>query len=202
MNVNSILAISGSLRVRSANTEVLRAAAILAPASLRVTLYAGMGQLPHFNPDLDTENAQAPVLVQELRSRVAEADGLIISSPEYAHGVPGTLKNALDWLVSGPEILYKPIGLFSASANATHAQASLAETLRTMSTVLVAGASLALPLNGRRLDAAEIAADPDLAHQMRSALDALAGAFAEYRTRRASLFGTPVDAGVNSREHG
>jgi chromate reductase len=194
MNPGSILAISGSLRTRSSNTEVLRAAALLAPASVRITLYGGLGQLPHFNPDLDVENTEAPAPVQELRSRVAEADGLIISSPEYAHGVPGTLKNALDWLVSGPEILYKPIGLVSASERATHAQAALAETLRTMSTVLVTGASLALPLGGRRLDAAEIAADPDLAAQLRSALEALAGACGEYRARRASLFGTSANA--------
>jgi chromate reductase len=195
MKVSGILAISGSLRARSANTEVLLAAALLAPASVRMTLYAGLGQLPHFNPDLDAESTEAPAPVRELRSRVAEADGLIISSPEYAHGVPGTLKNALDWLVSGPEILYKPIGLLSASARATHAQAALAETLRTMSTVLVAGASLALPLGGRRLVAAEIAADPDLAAQLRSALDALAGACAEYRARRGSRFGTSSNAG-------
>jgi predicted 3-demethylubiquinone-9 3-methyltransferase (glyoxalase superfamily)/NAD(P)H-dependent FMN reductase len=169
-----ILAISGSLRARSSNTEVLRAAAALAPRSLTISLYAGLATLPHFNPDLDREGDVPPEAVQDLRARVGEADGLLICSPEYAHGVPGALKNALDWLVSGPEIVGKPIGLLNASPRSTHAHESLAETLRTMTCVLVAGASVALPLNGRRLDADRIAADPDLSKRLRAALDALA----------------------------
>lgn len=168
-----ILAISGSLRARSSNTEVLRAAALLAPASARVTLFAGLGEQPPFNPDLDGEGAILPMPVQALRRQVAAADALLICSPEYAHGVPGALKNALDWLVSGPEIPYKPIGLLAASSRSAHAQASLAETLRTMSTVLVSGASLTVPLDGRRLDAAGIVGDPELAAVLRSALEAL-----------------------------
>jgi NAD(P)H-dependent FMN reductase len=173
-----ILAISGSLRARSSNTEVLRAAAILAPAvpapaPVRVSLYQGLAELPHFNPDLDGEGAILPAPVAGFRRQVAAADAILICSPEYAHGVPGTLKNALDWLVSGPEIPYKPIGLLAASSRALHAQASLAETLRTMSTVLVPGSSLTVPLDGRRLDAAGIAGDPELAALLRSALESL-----------------------------
>jgi NAD(P)H-dependent FMN reductase len=168
-----ILAISGSLRARSSNTELLRATALLAPASTRVTLFDGLAGLPHFNPDLDGEGAVLPAPVVAFRRQVAAADALIISSPEYAHGVPGTLKNALDWLVSGPEIPHKPIGLLAAAARSTHVQASLAEILRTMSTVVVPDASLALPLDGRRPDAAGIARDPELAALLRAALDAL-----------------------------
>ncbi|MEY2616468.1 MAG: hypothetical protein QOH78_2241 [Verrucomicrobiota bacterium] len=91
-----ILAISGSLRSTSSNTTVLRAAQILAPPGVEVILYESLGVLPHFNPDLDGD--EPPQLVLELRSEVGLADGLLISSPEYAHGVPGSLKNALDWL--------------------------------------------------------------------------------------------------------
>ena len=182
--MNRILAISGSLRAKSSNTEVLRAAALLAPASARVTLFAGLGDLPPFNPDLDGEGATPPAPVRALREQVAAADALLICSPEYAHGVPGVLKNALDWLVSGPEIPYKPIGLLAASSRSAHAQASLAETLRTMSTVLVPGASITVPLDGRRLDAAGIAADPALAALLRAALDALVRAADGARSRR------------------
>ncbi len=168
-----ILAISGSLRAVSSNSSLLRAAALLAPQGMEILLYAGLGDLPHFNPDL--EDAELPS-VTDLRHQVREADGLLISSPEYAHGVPGVLKNALDWLVGGSEIVGKPIALWNASPRATHAQESLAETLRTMSTRLVPEASIAVPLLARGLDAAGIAADAALAGSLRTALAAFARA--------------------------
>lgn len=166
---------------------------MLAPASVAVTLFAGLGELPHFNPDLDAEGVTLPAPVQTFRREVAAADGLLICSPEYAHGAPGALKNALDWLVSGPEIPFKPIGLINGSSRSTHAQASLGETLRTMSTTLVADASPTLALDGRRMDAAAIVADAELANPLRSALQALLDASANYRARRAELFGVPSE---------
>jgi NAD(P)H-dependent FMN reductase len=179
-----VLAISGSLRACSSNTELLKAAALLAPPSMHISLHGGLAQLPHFNPDLDAEDAVPPAEVAALRAQVAAADALLISSPEYAHGVPGALKNALDWLVSGPEIIHKPIGLFNASPRANHAYASLAETLRTMTTEIVADASLTFPLGGRRLDATGIAADAELQAMLCAALRALEAAARVYRTRR------------------
>ncbi|HEV7516482.1 MAG TPA: NADPH-dependent FMN reductase [Thermoanaerobaculia bacterium] len=170
-----ILAISGSLRAVSSNTALLRAAATQAPEGVEVALYGGLGDLPHFNPDL--EDAEPPS-VMDLRRQVRTADGLLISSPEYAHGVPGVLKNALDWLVGGSEIVYKPIALWNAAPRATHAQASLAETLRTMSTRIVSEASIAVDLLGRKIDAAGIVAEPELSRAMRDALAAFALAIA------------------------
>jgi chromate reductase, NAD(P)H dehydrogenase (quinone) len=168
-----ILAISGSLRAHSSNAEVLRAAGMLAPESVSVTLYRGLNDLPHFNPDMDTEGAVLPNAVQQLREAVARADALLISSPEYAHGVPGSLKNALDWLVSGPEMPGKPTGLLTASTRSVHAHSALAETLRTMSAELVPDAMVAVPLDGRRLEASAIVADPELSGAIRTALNAL-----------------------------
>ena len=171
-----IFAISGSLRARSSNTELLRAAALVAPAGWTFDFYDGLAALPHFNPDLDAEGSTPPEPVRELRARIAAADALLICSPEYAHGVAGSIKNALDWLVSDAEMVGKPVGLLNASARAVVAHAALAETLRTMSTALVPAASRSwCPLDGRRLDAAGIAAVPTLAAALRGALDALAG---------------------------
>jgi NAD(P)H-dependent FMN reductase len=181
-----VLAISGSLRARSSNTEALRAAALLAPSNIRVTVHHGLAALPQFNPDLDGEGAVPPPPVGELRAQVAAADAMLICSPEYAHGVPGSLKNALDWLVSGPEIVHKPIGLINVSPRSTHAQASLAETLRTMSTVVVPEATVSLPLSGRDLDASAIAASPELADVLRAALHAVMHAADVYRQWRAA----------------
>ena len=94
-----ILGISGSLRSYSINTALLEAAQIIAPDQIEVRLAHGMGELPHFNPDLEPA---IPKAVSKWRSSIGWADALVISSAEYAHGTPGSLKNALDWLVSGP----------------------------------------------------------------------------------------------------
>jgi chromate reductase, NAD(P)H dehydrogenase (quinone) len=178
-----ILAISGSLRRQSGNTELLRALALLAPLPVAITLYDGLATLPHFNPDLDQEGMELPVTVRELRDRVGQADAIVICSPEYAHGVPGVLKNALDWLVSAPELVFMPIGLLNAAPRATYAHEQLAETLRTMSTTVVPGASIAIPVSGRGLDAAGIVADESLASDLRGALEALVAATRERRPR-------------------
>ena len=110
-----------------------------------------------------------------LRQQLAAASALVISSPEYAHGVPGSLKNALDWLVGGVEMVEMRVALWNTAPHAVHAHASLAETLRTMSAVLVAGASLSISLGGHTDDAA-VSADPVIAPQLSAALDALRGA--------------------------
>ena len=96
-----IFGVSGSLRAGSSNAALLRAAAAVASAHT-FDLYDGLGTLPPFNPDLDGEGMTPPPAVAELRARWNAAAAVLVCSPEYAHGIPGTLKNALDWLVSDP----------------------------------------------------------------------------------------------------
>ena len=169
-----ILAISGSLRGASSNTALLRAATALAPESVEITLHGGLGDLPHFNPDLDVE--PGPPAVLDFRARLQAADGVLISSPEYAHGVPGVLKNALDWVVGSGELVEKPVALINASPRATHGQASLTETLAVMSARLVPEASITVPLLGRKLDEAGMVADPEIGGALRAAIRAFARA--------------------------
>ena len=168
-----ILTISGSLRARSSNTELLRAAQLVADPSWTFDHYDGLASLPQFNPDDDLEGAIPPEPVRDLRARIAAADALLVCSPEYAHGVAGSLKNALDWMVSDAAMIGKPIGLLNASARSTIAHPQLAETLRTMSATIVEGASIVISLDGRRLDASGIVSDPELARLLRGALDEL-----------------------------
>jgi chromate reductase, NAD(P)H dehydrogenase (quinone) len=184
-----ILAISGSLRARSSNTEVLRALALLSPPHVIVRQFDGLATLPAFNPDLDEEGMTPPPPVQDLRSQVARADAIVICSPEYAHGVPGSLKNALDWLVSDPGVVLKPTALVNVSPRSSHAQASLAETLRTMSMHLVGETSWVVPLVDRGTTSTSIAADPALATPLRDCLAALEVAVGHDRER------APLDAG-------
>ena len=123
-------AISGSLRAVSSNTNLLLAAQALAPPHMAIEFYAGLASLPHFNPDDDGD--PLPAAVVDLRARINAADGLLISSPEYARGVAGVMKNALDWMVSDVDFAGKPVALFNASPRATHALAALRLTLETM----------------------------------------------------------------------
>ena len=110
-----LLGISGSLRAQSFSTAVLRA---LADASAWQAEYdyAEIGSLPHFNQDLYVE--PLPSTVARFRRQIAEADGLVISSPEYNHGIPGVLKNALDWASrphNGSPLRNKPVLIMTSS---------------------------------------------------------------------------------------
>jgi NAD(P)H-dependent FMN reductase len=167
-----VLAISGSLRARSSNRALLDAAATLVPPGIEWETYDALAQLPHFNPDDDEDGRPVPPAVAELRTRVIAADGWVISSPEYAHGVPGSLKNALDWLVSCPELPGKPVLLLNASAaGGNFAQAALAETLRTMS-LQVLDDSLTAPFLPRKLHESATP-DAEASRKLRLALEAL-----------------------------
>ncbi|MBC7369845.1 MAG: NAD(P)H-dependent oxidoreductase [Undibacterium sp.] len=165
-----VLAISGSLRRVSSNMALLQAAALVAPDGMEVVLTETVGALPHFNSDLD---GAEPSVVQAWREELRAAGAILISSPEYAHGVPGALKNALDRAVSSGELSAKPVALWNASPRATLAQASLAEIVRTMDAKPCEAAGVTLPLLGKGLDAAGIVAVSAWAAELRGALGTL-----------------------------
>jgi chromate reductase, NAD(P)H dehydrogenase (quinone) len=175
-----ILAISGSLRQVSSNTALIQAAISLSPKNVEMKLYGGLGDLPHFNPDLEPIE---PPSVTDLRKQIGWSDGLVISSPEYAHGVPGVLKNALDWLVSGEEFINKPIALFNASPRAIHAQASLTEILTTMSGRIVPEASIAVSLLGKNLDPTGIMDDSEISSELQAAIVAFSIAIEQFQSK-------------------
>ena len=116
----SVLAISGSLRDASFNTALIRAAQRLAPGSLTIEQYDNLGAIPAFNQDIE---AEPPAPVVDLREKIAAADALLIATPEYNYGVPGVLKNALDW-ASRPSfpvtswvspLAHKPVAIMGAA---------------------------------------------------------------------------------------
>jgi NAD(P)H-dependent FMN reductase len=171
----NVLALCGSLRKASINAALLRAAARLARPGADIEIADWLGRLPLFNPDLEDviDDVEVPRAVQALRLAVDAADAILIASPEYAHGVSGTLKNALDWLVSFEPFIHKPVAVLNASPRAHHADDALRETLRTMSAGLVGGSSFALPLLGAGLGEDAMAGSPavaDLAAQVVAAL--------------------------------
>lgn len=141
------LAICGSLRAASTNRVLLDAFARHAPQGITVDMCEEMRNLPLFDPDRDGD--RRPSAVIELARQVGGADGLIIASPEYAHGIPGSLKNALDWLVSGSEIPNKPVMLVHASVRGLFVREHLSEVLKTMSTKLHPGPAFETHLVGK-----------------------------------------------------
>ncbi len=165
-----VLGICGSLRAASLNAALLRTAARIAPPGMQLRVLGSLGSLPLFNPDLEV---QVPAAVAALRGAVDAADALLIATPEYARGVSGTIKNALDWLVSHEGFVGKPVALLNASPRAHHAQAALRETLRTMSALLIEEASVAIPLLGSGLDEEAMRHAPAVALPLGRALAAL-----------------------------
>jgi NAD(P)H-dependent FMN reductase len=173
-----ILSICGSLRRVSSNGSLLQAAALLAPAGVGIVPYARLADLPAFNPDLEGREGEA---VLDWRAQLAQADALLISSPEYAHGVVGALKNAFDWVVASNELERKPVALWNASAYASIAFAALTETITVMSAAVITEACVTIPVSGKPLDAAAIAATPELAEAIREALGVLVRAIRAVR---------------------
>jgi chromate reductase len=126
-----LLTLCGSLRADSSNGRLLRAAVKSLPESIQVDHYDGLAGLPAFDPGLDDGPGPA---VLDLRRRVKAASAVLIASPEYAHGIPGSLKNALDWLVGSGELVDKPVAVVLAStSDGAFARQALVEVLRTLS---------------------------------------------------------------------
>ena len=173
----NVVGISGSLQTRSGNRALIEAARELGGDAVSVREYRGIEALPHFNPDLDRDGA--PPTVTEFRALVGAADGVLIASPEYAFGVPGSLKNALDWLVGSGDLYEKPVAVLSAAPSAErggNARADLERTLRGQGARVIASSTIVVP-NGQ---GAGVMAD----HGARDALEAVLRAFREADARR------------------
>lgn len=126
--LKNILAISGSTRKSSTNLNLINAIMALSPEGMKYIIYNGLADLPNFNPDIDTDTP--PKQVIEFRQLLLEADGILICTPEYAMGVPGALKNALDWVVSSCGFRKKQVAVITASPMGATAHESLLGTLK------------------------------------------------------------------------
>ena len=132
-----ILAISGSLRANSSNSIILEAMEKMIPANVDFFIYKGLGSLPQFD---DPE--QTPIAVSVWRNHLQEADAVLICTPEYAFGVPGSLKNALDWTVSSGELVNKPLALITASTGGEKAHAAFLQIFTALSAKIPEGGAL------------------------------------------------------------
>jgi chromate reductase len=133
MSAIRILGLSGSLRSGSHNTALLRAAALSLPSGVELEVYDGLRDLPHYDADLDV--APVPEPAAQLRQAIADADGILISTPEFNGSIPGVLKNALDW-ASRPfpdnSLRGKPVAVVGASTGLFGAVWAQAETKKVL----------------------------------------------------------------------
>jgi chromate reductase len=171
----NVLAISGSLRRDSHNTNLLRSAAQLAPADVSIELWDGLRDVPPFDEDYE---ASEPAAVAQMRAAVAEADAVLFATPEYNSSIPGQLKNAIDWL-SRPKLIAalrnKPVAVVGASTGAfgaVWAQAELRKVLAASGARVIEG-DVAVGHAPERFDENGILNDDDLREQLAEVLELL-----------------------------
>ncbi len=164
-----ILVLNGSTRAKSTNGLFIEAIIRLAGDRAQFTVFPSVADLPHFNPDADMD--PAPPEVARFREQLREADGLLICTPEYAMGVPGSLKNALDWTVSTADLRLKPIMLVTASLSGEKAQGSLVETLTVLEGKLAPGTIVLVQFARTKVDAEANITDATALANLKRALD-------------------------------
>jgi chromate reductase len=164
----TILTISGSLRANSSNNAVIAAAVSFIKDKANVVAFEGLGSLPHFD---DNPNPAKEVLT--FRELIRNADGVLICSPEYAFGVPGSLKNALDWTVSSGEFMSKPVALITAATGGDKAHAALLLTLRVISSTLPDDCALLIPYIRSKMNAQNEVTDAATLQQIDDIANAL-----------------------------
>lgn len=173
--MTTILLLSGSMRAGS-NEAMLRSAAALAPESVRTVHYDGLGALPHFNPDDDTDPLPPPVAA--LRAAIAEADALLVCAPEYAGTLPGAFKNLLDWTVGGTETSGKPAAWINAAApgRGRGAEDTLRLVLEYTGALIADAACVRIPVVPGVLGDDGLLADPEARERLTEAMKELTAA--------------------------
>ena len=149
------MGISGSLRSGSAATTLLEIVAALSPSDVEFKIYGGLEGIPPFN-----DSREIPDPVQSFIKQIEDSDGVFICTPEYAYGVPGVLKNALDWTVSTTALYDKPVAIITAATSGEKAHASLLLTLTALSTKISAATSLLIPVVRSKLNENNELKDP------------------------------------------
>lgn len=142
-----LLLVSGSTRANSTNGAALQCVQRTAPPGSVAVTYRGLSGLPAFNPDDDHE--RPPAVVEHLRRAIAEADAVLISTPEYAGTLPGSLKNLLDWTVGSTELTDKPVAWINVAAagRGRGAIATLELVLGYVGAKLISDACLTVPVS-------------------------------------------------------
>ncbi len=160
-----ILAISGSTREKSTNLNLIYAIKELSKEIFEIEIFNDIAGLPQFNPDIDID--PAPQAVSVFRKKVKQADGILICTPEYAMGVPGTLKNAIDWTVSSAEFSKKTVALITASSMGEKAHISLLETLKIIESNITDDTQLLISFAKTKINSDAVITDNETLEQVK-----------------------------------
>jgi Predicted flavoprotein len=171
-----ILLISGSLRGGSSNSALLRTAASVAPEGISTTLYDGLDELPHFNPDDDAEGVEIAAPVAAMRAEVSRADAILFSTPEYAGALPGSFKNLLEWTVGSSEIYELPVAWVNVAGagRGENAHESLRKVLGYIGADLAEDACVRIPVSHGSVGPDGLVADDEVRSQVVAVLETLA----------------------------
>jgi NAD(P)H-dependent FMN reductase len=178
--LTSVLLVSGSLRSGSTNSALIATAHAVAPEGVETTVYRGMGDLPHFNPDDDPEGGPVHPEVAALRDALHDADAVLFCTPEYAGALPGSFKNLLDWTVGGDGETYRmPVAWINASGSASptgaaDAHESLRKVLGYTHSAIVEAACVRIPVSRAAVGPDGLITDPEIRERTAAALLALA----------------------------
>lgn len=158
MNRKKIFVINGSASENSSNERLIERIADLTREKLELTVFNELRKLPHFDPKLSSDNP--PPSIVDFRKKIDEADGVIISTPEYIFSVPSGLKNAIEWCVSVVVFTDKPLGIVTASAHGAKGHEELKMIMATVgakftdeTTLLIQGIKSKINLEGEIIHA-------------------------------------------------
>ena len=169
-----LAAICGSLRQGSLNAALIDAVEHMGLFEVRRVSTV----LPPFSPDLADD---APPAVLTFRAALRTADAILISTPEYAMGIPGVLKNAIDWTVGSCEFAHKPTALITCTASGEIAHPAMIEVLRVLEAGVSEATTLLMPHNRAKLRSDGAFIDAEAERRVREVIDALAAQVAADR---------------------
>jgi chromate reductase len=171
-----ILGIAGSLRAASYNLGLLRAAAELLPPGVVLEIVR-LNDIPPYDADLQAQGD--PPAVEELKHKIAEADALLIATPEYNYSIPGVLKNAIDWVSRPPKtcgMRRKPVGIIGASSGESgtmRGQLAIRQVFVFLDSYVMAQPEFRLPRAGDKSDESGKLVDEEQRERLRAYIVAL-----------------------------
>ena len=176
LTMKNVIALIGSATTSSANHKLIEYIRTEASDTFQVTIYDRLKTLPHFDPELSLEHT--PSAIREMRNLIEDADGVIISTPEYVFSIPSGLKNAIEWCVATTVFSGKPLGIITASTSGIKGHEELQLIMRTLTATFTPETTLLIQGVKGKIDAHGVIIDLETRESLRlftKALSALLG---------------------------